>query len=271
MTATVPLRTGATMPVIGLGVYRAGHGPEAQAAIRKALELGYRHIDTASIYGNEADVGQALRDSGLDPSEVFVTSKLWNADQGTDSARRGFDSSLSKLGFDSLDLYLLHWPVPTKRLDSWRTLVELQSTGRVKAIGVSNYQIRHLKEIQDAGLPLPAVNQIEASPFFQRRELRQWCAQHEIVVQAYSPLTKGQKLRHPVLTTIAKQQGCSPAQVLLAWGLARDMVILPKSTDPGRQRENLEADQWTLTASQLEALDALEEGLATGWDPRDQD
>jgi diketogulonate reductase-like aldo/keto reductase len=269
-TARVALNTGATVPQVGLGVFRAARGEETYRAVRTALDLGYRHLDTAAIYGNEADVGRAIRDSGLPRAELFVTTKLWNSDQGYAEAKAACAASLSRLGLDYLDLYLLHWPVPERRLASWRALEELHAAGTLRAIGVSNFMVRHLEELLAHATCVPAVNQIELSPFLQQREVRALCARHDIVVEAYSPLTKGQRLAHPAVAAVATACGRSPAQVLLRWGLQHGLVILPKSVRAARIGENAALFDFALDAQAMHALDALEEGLVTGWDPREQ-
>jgi len=265
---TVALRTGARLPHLGLGVFKAAAGGSARRAVLDALETGYRHIDTAAAYGNERDVGEAVRASGIPRSDIFVTTKLWNSDQGFDAALRAFDASLGRLGLEYVDLYLVHWPVPKLRRDSWRALERLDDEKRARAIGVSNYMVNHLQELLgDARVP-PAVNQIEVSPFLQQREVRAFCQAHGIIVEAYSPLTKGERLSHPAVREIARQAGRTPAQVLLRWGLQHDMVVLPKSVRPDRIRENAAIFDFTLDGDSMARLDALEEGLVTGWDPR---
>lgn len=262
------LRSGHAIPTVGLGVFRASRGEETRGAVREALARGYRHVDTARIYGNEADVGAAVRDSGVPRGELFVTTKLWNEDQGYDSALRAFDASLARLGLEYVDLYLLHWPVLGKRLDSWRALEKLHQEGRARSIGVSNFVVRHLEELAQRAQVLPHVNQLEVTPFLQHRDVRDFCAQREIVVEAYSPLTKGVRLEHPVVLEVARGLQRSPAQVLLRWGLERDLVVLPKSTNAARIAENLALFDFTLGPEALARLDGLEEGFATGWDPR---
>jgi diketogulonate reductase-like aldo/keto reductase len=266
----VRLRTGALMPRVGLGVFRVGRGEVTRATVRNALALGYRHVDTAAVYGNEADVAAGLAESGLPRSDVFVTTKLWNDDQGHDAALRAFDLALSRMKLEYVDLFLLHWPVAGKRLDSWRALEKIHGEGRARAIGVSNFMVHHLQELIDGARVLPAVNQVEASPFLQQREVRALCHEHGIVVEAYSPLTKGVRLQHPAVLRVATEVGRSSAQVLLRWALQRDFVVLPKSTRPERLAENLALFDFTLSPGHLAALDALEEGLVTGWDPRRQ-
>jgi diketogulonate reductase-like aldo/keto reductase len=267
---TLLLNSGARIPQVGLGVWQTPSGATTRQAVTAALKGGYRHVDTARIYGNEADVGAAVRESGVARADVFVTTKLWNADQGYDSALRAFDASLKTLGLDYVDLYLIHWPVAGKRLDSWRALERLHGDGRARSIGVSNFLVPHLEELLGKAKQVPAVNQIELSPFLQRRDTRALCAKHGIVVEAYSPLTHGQRLDHPVVKDVARRVGRSVAQVLLRWGLQQGVVVLPKSTKPARIAENGALFDFTLDDRAMSELDALEEGLATGWDPAEQ-
>jgi len=237
------------------------------AVVAAALRLGYRHIDTARIYGNEGDVGAAIRDSGIPRDQIFVTTKLWNDDQGYDSALRAFDASAKRLGLDHIDLYLLHWPVPGKRLDSWRALEKLFDDKRARAIGVSNFLVRHLDELLANAKHKPHANQIELTPFLQRRDTVEMCKREGIAVEAYSPLTRGKRLGHPVVKAIASETGRSPAQVLLRWGVQHGFIVLPKSVNEPRIAENAAVFDFALSADQLARLDALEENLATGWDP----
>ena len=267
---TLPLSSGARIPQVGLGVWQTPSGAITRQAIAAALDAGYRHVDTARIYGNEADVGAAVRASGVAREAVFVTTKLWNADQGYDRALRAFDASLERLGLDYVDLYLIHWPVAGKRLDSWRALERIQDEGRARSIGVSNFLVPHLEELLGKATRVPAVNQIELTPFLQRRETRALCARHGIVVEAYSPLTHGKRLDHPVVQEVARRVGRSVAQVLLRWGLQQGLVVLPKSTKPARIVENGALFDFTLDERAMNELDALEEGLVTGWDPAEQ-
>ena len=267
---TLQLSSGARIPQVGLGVWQTPSGATTRAAVAAALDGGYRHIDTARIYGNEADVGAAVRESGVAREALFVTTKLWNADQGYDGALRAFDASLKRLGLDYVDLYLIHWPVAGKRLDSWRALERIHEDGRARSIGVSNFLVPHLEELLGKATRVPAVNQIELTPFLQRRETRALCAKHGIVVEAYSPLTHGKRLDHPVVKDVARRVGRSVAQVLLRWGLQQGLVVLPKSTKPARIAENGALFDFTLDGGAMKELDALEEGLVTGWDPAEQ-
>lgn len=263
------LRGGVEIPSLGLGVFRASPA-ETRAAVRAALQAGYRHVDTAQVYGNEEDVGAAIRESGLPREQVFVTTKLWNAEQGEERALAAFEQSRRRLGLEVVDLFLLHWPVQGLRVPSWRALERLLRDGRVRAIGVSNFLVRHLDELEAGATVLPQVNQIEVHPFHQQRETRAWCARRGVVVEAYSPLTKGLRLGHPAVRAVADRLGRTPAQVLLRWGIEAGMVVLPKSVRPERIVENGAIFDFSLPAEARDALDALDEGLATGWDPRRQ-
>lgn len=263
----IPLRHGGPLPSVGLGVFRAPRGDVTRAAVRAALAAGYGHVDTAAVYGNEADVGAVVREGARE--RVFVTTKLWNDDQGFDAALRAFDASLTRLGLDHVDLYLLHWPVPHKRLASWKALERLHAEGRAKAIGVSNFMVRHLDELAAHANVPPAVNQIEVHPFLQQRDVRAWCAKNAVVVEAYSPLAKGAVATHPTIAAIAAEVGRTPAQVALRWGLQHGLVVLPKSTTPARIVENLALD-FVLDDAAMARLDGLETGRVTGWDPRGQ-
>ena len=254
---TLHLNSGARIPQVGLGVWQTPSGATTQKAVAAALAAGYRHIDTARIYGNEADVGAAVRASGVARAAVFVTTKLWNADQGYDGALRAFDASLKRLGLDYVDLYLIHWPVAGKRLDSWRALERIHEDGRARSIGVSNFLVPHLEELLGKATRVP-------------RETRALCARHGIVVEAYSPLTHGKRLDHPVVKDVARRVGRSVAQVLLRWGLQQGLVVLPKSTKPARIAENGGLFDFTLDDGAMKDLDGLEEGLVTGWDPAEQ-
>jgi diketogulonate reductase-like aldo/keto reductase len=263
---SIRLATGAHIPQVGLGVWQASPD-DCRRAVAAALRLGYRHVDTARIYGNEADVGAAIKASGIPRDQIFVTTKLWNDDQGYDSALRAFDASAKRLGLDYIDLYLIHWPVPGKRLESWRALEKLHADKRARAIGVSNFLVKHLEELFTRAHEWPAVNQIELTPFLQRRDTVALCHEERIVVEAYSPLTRGKRLADPTVTAIAKELGKSPAQVLLRWNIEKGVVVLPKSVHEARIAENAAIFDFSLTPAQLARLDGLEENLATGWDP----
>ena len=268
---TIALRDGRRIPQLGLGVYRVASGQATRAAVGAALEGGYRHVDTAAAYRNEADVGAAIRASGLPPEAVWVTTKLANADQGAANARRAFEASLGRLGLDAVDLYLLHWPHEL-RLESWGVLEQLHAEGLARSIGVSNFLVRHLDELLSRASEPPAVNQIELSPFLfrSREDTVRRCAEEGIVVEAYSPLTKGRRLNDPTVVTIAAEVGRTPAQVLIRWSVEKGFVVLAGSSNPDHVRENAAVFDFTLDDAQMAALDALDEGLTTGWDPATQ-
>ncbi len=264
----VELNSGAQIPQVGLGVWQSGGA--TKKAVAAALAGGYRHVDTAAVYGNEAAVGAAVNESGIPREQLFVTTKLWNSDHGYDKALRALETSLKRLHLDYVDLYLMHWPVQGLRLDTWRAFEQLVADGRARSIGVSNFMVPHLQELQSAAKVLPAVNQIELTPFLQRRETVALCRKLGIRLEAYSPLTRGQRLTHPTVTAIAAELRKSPAQVLLRWGLQHDFIILPKSVTPERIAENAALFDFELPAAAMQRLDGLEEGLVTGWDPSTQ-
>ncbi|MDX2561112.1 aldo/keto reductase [Streptomyces sp. TX20-6-3] len=265
---TVTLNNGVEIPQLGFGVFQVPDD-ETTAAVGHALQAGYRSLDTAAIYGNEAGVGRALADSGIARDELFVTTKLWNADQGYDSTLRAFDDSLATLGLDHVDLYLIHWPAPARDLyvDTWRAIEKLVADGRVRAAGVSNFQPAHLKRLLDSSGLVPAVNQIELHPALQQRELRELHAAHSIATEAWSPLAQGAVLAEPAIVDIAARHGKSPAQVVLRWHLQLGNVVIPKSVTPARIRENIDVFDFALSAEEMAALGALDRGLRTGPDP----
>lgn len=267
-SSTRRLNNGVEIPLLGLGVYLAESGGETKRAVLEAFKAGYRHVDTARAYENEADVGEAVRDSGLRREELFVTTKLWNSDHGHAEAKRALEKSLKRMKLEYVDLFLIHWPVQGKRDDSWRALVELQKEGKARAIGVSNYLPRHLEELARASDVVPQVNQIELHPFLTQRETVEYCAARDIAIEAYSPLVKARRMKHPELGEIARQVGRSPAQVLLRWGLQHGYIVLPKSVTPERIRENAALYDFALDEAQMKRLDGLNEDLFTGWDSR---
>lgn len=270
LQSTITLNNAVEIPVLGLGVFQAPEGETTQAAVREALACGYRHIDTAKIYQNERDVGLALRASGVPREDVFITTKLWNSDHGYDTALRAYHDSLNRLMLSHVDLYLIHWPVQDVRRETWRALVTLVKEGSCRAVGVSNYTIRHLEELlNETHGVVPAVNQVELHPFLHQRELLEFCARHGIVVEAYSPLTKGQRLGDRRLGAIAQRHNKTPAQVLIRWALQKGTVVLPKSVTPARIRENADVFDFALSEQDMAQLDALDEGLRTSWDPTD--
>ncbi|MFJ4868826.1 aldo/keto reductase [Streptomyces sp. NPDC088757] len=265
---SVALNNGTEIPRIGFGVFQVPDD-ETTTAVAHALDAGYRSVDTAAVYGNEAGVGRALAASGIARDELYVTTKLWNADQGYDATLRAFDASLAKLGLDHVDLYLIHWPAPARDLyvDTWRAIGTLVADGRVRTAGVSNFNPAHLERLLDSGGLVPAVNQIELHPGLQQRELRALHAAHGIVTEAWSPLAQGAVLADPVVTGIADRHGRSPAQVVLRWHLQLGNVVIPKSVTPARIRENLDVLDFALSPEEMEAVAGLDRGLRTGPDP----
>ncbi|MFB7671275.1 aldo/keto reductase [Kitasatospora purpeofusca] len=265
---TVTLNNGVEIPQLGFGVFQVPD-EETTAAVSTALEAGYRSIDTAAIYGNEAGVGRALAASGLPREELFVTTKLWNADQGYDATLRAFDASLDRLGLEQLDLYLIHWPAPAQDLypDSWRAVERLAAEGRIRAAGVSNFQPAHLRRLLDRGGLVPAVNQVELHPGLQQAELRAFHAEHGIVTEAWSPLAQGAVLDDPAVTAIAARTGRAPAQVVLRWHLQLGNIVIPKSVTPDRIRQNLDVFDFELTDEDMAAVAATDRDLRTGPHP----
>ena len=267
LAARAKLNDGNRMPWVGLGVYRIGTGKPCLRAVTHALTLGYRHIDTAALYGNEEDVGRAVRESGIPREQVFITTKLWNSDHGYASAIRACNASLARLKLDCVDLYLIHWPESGRRLDSWRALVELRRQGKCRSIGVSNYTIAHLEELMANSEVVPAVNQVEFSPFLFQRELLDFCRAHAIQLEAYCPLTHGAKLDDPVVGSVARRHDKTAAQVLLRWALQHEVAVIPKSSQPARIEENADLFDFVLDARDMATLDALHAGFRTCWDP----
>jgi diketogulonate reductase-like aldo/keto reductase len=267
LDARARLNDGNGIPWLGLGVYRTSAGGACLRAVKHALSIGYRHIDTAALYGNEEDVGRAVRESGLARDAVFVVTKLWNSDQGYASAIEACGQSLAKLKLDYVDLYLIHWPEPRKRLDSWRALVELRKQGKCRSIGVSNYTVAHLKELAAQSEVVPSVNQVEFSPFLFQRELLDFCKARAIQLEAYCPLTRGAKLSDPVVRSVAGRHGKTPAQILLRWALQHEVVVIPKSARPARIEENAGIFDFTLDERDMAALDGLNADYRACWDP----
>ena len=269
-TATLTTPTGPVeIPTIGFGVWQVPEH-EVGPAVATALEAGYRHIDTARAYGNEAGVGRALAESQVPRDEVFVTTKVWNDDHGRDATLAAFDGSMERLGLDVLDLYLIHWPVPRqdRYVGTWRALRELRDDGRVRAIGVCNFHAEHLQLLFDETGEWPSINQVELHPYLQQAQLRTFNRERGIVTESWSPLASGQKvLDDPVVARIARSHDATPAQVVIAWHLALDLVVLPKSVTPSRIVENLAAADLTLTGEELVELSGLDRGFRTGPNP----
>lgn len=267
---TVTLNNGVTIPQVGLGVWQAKEGSEVERAVRAALETGYRLIDTAAIYGNEAGVGKAIKASGLPREEIFITTKLWNANHAYDDALRAFDQSLNKLDCGYVDLYLIHWPLPMdgKFTQAWKALETLYNSKRVRAIGVSNFKPHHLEELLREAKTVPAVNQIELHPLLQQQATRAFCAEHGIAVESYSPLMQaGEALEHPVIVQLAQTYGKTPAQVILRWHVQNGLIVIPKSVKPERISENLDLFDFELSASDMHAIEGMDQEQRIGADP----
>lgn len=271
IASRVKLNQGPEIPWLGLGVFQSEPGPVTRDAARYALETGYRAIDTAAMYRNESDVGEAVRQSGLARDEVFVTTKLWHTDHGFEPALKAGRASAERLGLGPIDLYLIHWPranSPQDRLDSWKALVQLQKEGVCRAIGVSNYTIRHLEELRTHSSVVPAVNQVEFHPFVFNPELLAYCERLGIRLEAWSPLTRGRRLDDPTIQSIAAARHRTPAQVLIRWGLEHGVIEIPKSVHRERIRENAQVFDFSLSAREVAALDRLQGGPRVGmWDP----
>ncbi|KAG6615272.1 putative aldehyde reductase [Phytophthora cinnamomi] len=271
MSPNIPTKTlpsGAEMPMVGLGVYLSEPGAETYNAVLSALKQGYRHIDTAQYYENEADVGRAIKDSGIPRDEIFVTTKLFITNWGYNNALAATKASNEKLGLGYIDLYLLHAPGEVSTRDeSWRALEELHEQGILRDIGVSNFSEAHLEKFLKTAKVKPAVNQVELHPWMMRPSLVKYCQEHGILLQAYSPLARARKMDDPTLLEIANDVGATPAQVLVAFSLANDFTTLPKSVDSDRQKLNLDGAKVKLSASQVAKLAALDEYLVVGWDP----
>ncbi len=263
------LNTGASIPAIGFGTWKMRLNGTAKKAVGQALETGYRLIDTAKIYGNEKGVGAAINESNIARKDIFVTTKLWNSDQGYDSAFKAFDESLSKLGLDYVDLYLLHWPVTGKRRDSWRALEELHRSGRARAIGVSNFTVRHLEELLSQSKTVPAINQVEFHPFIydDQKELLEFCQQHKIIVEAYSPLAHGLRVEDETISQIAAIHDKTNGQIMLRWAVQHGTIPLPKSTTLKHIHENIDVFDFQLDDKEMETINNLSDGGRNSWDP----
>jgi 2,5-diketo-D-gluconate reductase A len=266
---TIRLNNGVEIPQLGFGVYQIPPGETAEA-VGRALEIGYRHIDTAQMYGNEKEVGEAVRASGLDRGEVFVTSKLNNGSHRRDDALRAFDGTLEALGLDQLDLFLVHWPLPTIDVDyveTWKAMEEIYADGRCRAIGVSNFNPHHLRRLFGETEVRPAVNQIEVHPYLVQDDVRAFDAEHEIVTEAWSPIAQGKVLDDPAIEAIAQRLGRSPAQVVLRWHVQRGDVVFPKSVTPARMEENFDLFSFELSEGDMAAITGLDRHERTGPDP----
>jgi diketogulonate reductase-like aldo/keto reductase len=267
LETTVRLNNGIEMPVFGLGTYQAGRGEETRNAVGVALNTGYRLLDTASIYGNERDVGIAVRESGIPREDIFVTTKLWNSDHGYEPALSACEASLKRMGLSYVDLYLIHWPVRGLRKESWKALEVLLEKGKCRAIGVSNYMERHLIELLGDSSVVPAVNQVEFHPYLYLKELSEFCMSRGIFLEAYSPLTQGEMLDDPKLVELASRYSKTTAQILIRWSLQRGAVVIPKSSRKKRIIENANVFDFSISDGDMRILDSFDKNMHTSWDP----
>ncbi|MEK4566720.1 aldo/keto reductase [Alkalihalobacillus sp. FSL R5-0424] len=268
---TVTLNNGKQMPWLGLGVFRVEEGSALVESVKTAVKKGYRSIDTAAIYANEAGVGQgikeALEETGLRREDLFITSKVWNADLSYEDALQAYETSLEKLGLEYLDLYLIHWPVEGKYAGAWKALEELYNQGRVKSIGVSNFQIHHLEDLLKEASVKPVINQVEFHPRLTQKELLAYCQKHDIQLEAWSPLMNGELLEEELLKDIASKYGKTPAQVVLRWDLQHGVITIPKSTNEQRIAENADIFDFELSTEDMEKMDQMNQNRRIGPDP----
>ena len=263
----IKMNDGYKIPVVGLGTWKSEPGEATYKAVLDSINTGYRHIDTARAYDNEADVGKAVQDAEINRNELFITTKLWNRHQGYDEAIEACEKSLARLGCDYIDLYLIHWPLKGKRNDSWRALIELQKRGLCRSIGVSNFTIDNLKELEEKFGILPAANQVEFHPYHYQKDLLEYCNSKNIVIEAYSPLVHAKRMDEERLVAISEEIGKTPAQILIRWAIQRGMVVLPKSVNENRIIENFAVFDFEISDSLMKRLDDLDERYVTCWDP----
>ena len=262
----IKLRNGTEVPVLGFGTFKISNEDVYQIVLG-ALDAGYRHIDTAAYYGNEEGIGRAIRDSKIPSEEIFVTSKVWYSEDGYDKTIKAFEKSESLLG--KIDLYLIHWPRGRNRLEMWRALEHLENEGRIKAAGVSNYVERHLEEIERHEMVMPLVNQVEFSPFLYKKDLLEYCRSKNIILEAYSPLTRGTRLSDPFLNETAQKYAKTPAQILLRWVVQKNMMLIAKTTSKERMKENADIFDFKITDEDMRKLDSLNEDYHTTWNPEE--
>ncbi|WP_315906175.1 aldo/keto reductase [Priestia koreensis] len=267
LTDTTTLHNGVKMPWFGLGVFKVEEGQEVVDSVKYALKAGYRSIDTAAVYGNEEGVGQALKEANVAREDLFITTKVWNADQGYESTLEAFETSINKLGLDYIDLYLIHWPVEGKYKETWKALEKLYKDGRVRAIGVSNFHVHHLQDLLEDAEIKPMVNQIEYHPRLSQNELRSFCKAQGIQLEAWSPLMQGELLDNEVLEEIAKKHNKSVAQVILRWDLQTEVVTIPKSVKEQRIIQNADIFDFELSQDDMSKIEALNEDRRVGPDP----
>lgn len=271
LSSAVKLANGVEMPRFGLGVYKSQAGKEVETAVLSALDTGYRMIDTASFYENEESVGKAIRESGIDRDQLFITTKVWNDEQGYEETLEAFERSRTKLGLDIVDLYLIHWPVTEIYLETWKALETLYSEGKVRAIGVSNFHTQHLEKLMQSCKVQPMVNQVELHPWLNQNDLRQFCKNKGIQIEAWSPLARGKKFGDSFVKEIARRHGKTEAQIILRWMLQKNIVTIPKSVTISRIEENADIFDFELAQEDLSAIDLLHTGERMGKNPDDID
>lgn len=268
ISSKIRLNSGIEIPILGLGTWRA-EGKECTQAILWAFEAGYRHIDTASFYQNEEAVGKAIQDSGLDREEIFVTTKVWNDDHGYDNAIKAFDKSLKRLNLDYIDLYLIHWPVSCRRIETWKALEKIMNDGKARAIGVSNFMIRHFEELLPNVDIIPAINQIEFNPYQYQKGLHQYCSKYYIQLEAFAPIVRARKFDDPKLLELCKKYDKTPAQILLRWAIQHDIIVIPKSVQKDRIIENSLLFDFEISDVDMTMLDGFHEDYSIlMWNPK---
>lgn len=267
ITDSTKLNNGLAIPWLGFGVFLMEPGGETELAIKAALEAGYRHIDTAAAYNNEASVGKAIQESSIPREDLFITTKLWNSDQGYDSGLKAFDESMEKLQLEVLDLYLIHWPVVGRYVESWKAMEKLYQDGRVRAIGLSNFQIHHIEDILEMCEVKPTLNQVEFHPRLRQAKLQEFCVQNQIQLQAWAPLMQGKAFNIPELAEIAHNYGKSTAQILIRWDLQHEVVTIPKSITPHRIVENSQVFDFQISEEDMARIDSLNQDKRVGPDP----
>ena len=271
LESTVPLHGSIDIPLLGFGVYKVPDGAAVEDAITSALGLGYRHLDTAALYRNERGVGRAIAASGINRSDLFITTKLWNSNQGYESTLAAIDKSLGKLGLDYVDLYLVHWPKPEHTEGTWRAMEEIQRSGKARAIGVSNFLPDHLDQLAETATVLPSINQVEFHPHLQSPELVAYCDDHDIVLEAWSPLKHGEIVDDPELRAIADAHGVTVPQVVLRWMLQRGIVTIPKSVTPSRIAQNVDLYGFELSEDEITTINTMDRADRVGPDPANFD
>ena len=271
INSKLKLNNGIEIPRLGLGTYNITRKKDVDRAIHSALEAGYRLIDTAAAYYNEREIGEAIKSSTVPREEIFITTKLDNSDHGYKSTFRAFEQSLSRLDTDYVDLYLIHWPISRRRNESWKAMEELLEKGKCKAIGVSNYMINHLEDLKKNSSVLPAVNQIEFNPFVFEREVKEYCQNLGVAVEAYTPIARGRKFKHQDIKRLSDKYGKTEAQVMLRWGIQHNVIVIPKSSSPERIKENADIFNFNISDEDMGVMNSLDEDLRYSPDPHNYD